>query len=128
MGVQRGVCTCLDKARRVQEAGGVGVLFVNSAETLFVPHGTDDDPGGDVWIPAVCMRKGAGEALLAFCDPCPLAAHPDWPLRNLLALVSAQALVPSVCIGVHARVTSTQVSFKPKSLEQKWLRRLRKIY
>ena len=63
--VQRGVCTFLDKARRVQEAGGVGVLFVNSAETLFVPHGTDDDPGGDVWIPAVCMRKGDGEALLA---------------------------------------------------------------
>ena len=46
--VQRGVCTFLDKARRVQEAGGVGVLFVNSAETLFVPHGTDDDPGGSV--------------------------------------------------------------------------------
>ena len=66
--VQRGLCTFLDKARRVQEAGGVGVIFVNSAETLFVPHGTDDDPGGDIRIPAVCLRKKDGEALLAIAS------------------------------------------------------------
>ena len=43
----------------------VGCIFVNSAETLFVPHGTDDDRGGDICIPAVCLRKRDGEALLA---------------------------------------------------------------
>lgn len=30
-----------------------------------------------------------GEALLAFCDPCPLLTNPGWPLRNLLAFVGA---------------------------------------
>ena len=63
--VHRGVCTFLDKARRVQEAGGIGCIFVNSAETLFVPHGTDEDRGGDIAIPAVCLRKREGESLLA---------------------------------------------------------------
>ena len=32
---------------------------------------------------------GNGEALLAFCDPCPLANHPGWPLRNLLAFAAS---------------------------------------
>jgi len=34
------------------------------------------------------------EAWLAFCDPCPLLSNPGWPLRNLLALLTAQQLVP----------------------------------
>lgn len=33
--VQRGVCSFVAKARRVQEAGGVGVIFVNTDEELF---------------------------------------------------------------------------------------------
>ena len=31
---------------------------------------------------------GGGEAMLAFCDPCPMPSHPGWPLRNLLALAA----------------------------------------
>ena len=85
---------------REQEAGGVGVIFVNSklttfahygsrimalshmpldlrcvamyvasgGETLFVPHGTDDDAGGDIRIPAVCLRKKDGDMLLAIAS------------------------------------------------------------
>ena len=52
----------------VQEAGGIGVIFVNTAETLFVPHGTEDDPGGDIRIPACCLRKKDGDMLLAIAS------------------------------------------------------------
>jgi hypothetical protein len=37
-------------------------------ETLFVPHGTEDDPGGDIRIPAVCLRKKDGDMLLAIAS------------------------------------------------------------
>ena len=36
--------------------------------------------------------KGDGEALLAFCDPCPMQEHPGWPLRNLLTLANVAML------------------------------------
>jgi len=36
--------------------------------------------------------KGDGEALLAFCDPCPMREHPGWPLRNLLTLANVAML------------------------------------
>lgn len=38
------------------------------AETLFVPHGTPEDPGGDIRIPAVCLRKKDGDMLLAIAS------------------------------------------------------------
>lgn len=60
-------------------------------------------PGGAVEVGALrqfaewraAEAHGSGEALLAFCDPCPLPTHPGWPLRNLLALVGATMLQPN---------------------------------
>lgn len=47
--------------------------------------------------------SGGGVALLAFCDPCPLASHPGWPLRNLLSLVSVR-LLPQLAPGGKAPI------------------------
>lgn len=38
---------------------------------------------------AAARSGDRSEVLLAFCDPCPLANHPGWPMRNLVALASS---------------------------------------
>lgn len=43
------------------------------------------------WREQAAQRNDGTEVLLAFCDPCPLAGHPGWPMRNLVALASVIA-------------------------------------
>lgn len=47
--VSRGGCSFVDKARRVQDAGGVAVAIVNTDDRLFAPAGSADD----VHIPVI---------------------------------------------------------------------------
>ena len=60
--VERGVCSFVQKARRVQAAGGIGVLFVNTDDDLFVVGGEDGDE--DIELPAVMVRASDGGAFL----------------------------------------------------------------
>ena len=59
---QRGVCSFVEKARRVQAAGGVAVVFVNTDEELFTIGGESGDD--DITIPIVGVRASDGRALL----------------------------------------------------------------
>ena len=49
--IGRGGCTFVEKARRAQAAGAVGVIIVNTEDTLLAP--ADDGSGGDIRIPVV---------------------------------------------------------------------------
>jgi hypothetical protein len=66
--VRRGCVPFATKARRAQRAGAVACVFVNSSDALFVPHGSPDDPGDDLELPSVCLRRRDGELLLALLD------------------------------------------------------------
>jgi hypothetical protein len=59
---QRGVCSFVEKARRVQAAGGVAAIFVNTDEELFTIGGEDGDD--DITIAIVGIRASDGRALL----------------------------------------------------------------
>jgi len=50
--------------------------------------------------------RGEGEAMLAFCDPCPLLTHPGWPLRNLLTLASVVTPKTAASADTSVRVIS----------------------
>ena len=60
--MQRGVVSFVEKARRAQEAGCVGIVFVNTGEELFTLGGDEGDD--DVKLPLVCVRASVGAQLL----------------------------------------------------------------
>ena len=59
--VRRGGCPFLDKARRVQAAGAVAMVVVNTEDA---PKGMVDENCGDITIPCICIGQADGERLL----------------------------------------------------------------
>ena len=55
--LQRGVCPFVDKALRAQEAGAVGVIFINSTDEVFVPMRSNTAADDAVVIPCVCISR-----------------------------------------------------------------------
>ena len=55
--VQRGKVPFVEKARRVQAAGVVGVIFVNHEDKLYMPFADRDENTEDIRIPCVCIRS-----------------------------------------------------------------------
>ena len=81
--VERGVNAFVEKALRVQEAGAVGVIIINTDDSPYVPLGSP--LGGDegVFIPVVCvqLREGSrfrnpANVTLEFGEPAPLPPQP----------------------------------------------------
>lgn len=62
--VRRGGVTFVDKARRVQEAGAIGLIVINSSEAPCLVESSDGDRGDDIGISVVCVRHSDGESLL----------------------------------------------------------------
>ena len=65
-------------------------IFVNSSDALFVPHGSVDDPGADVRIACVCIRRRDGDKLLAALERTALS-HSD-PMVQTKSMVVAMGL------------------------------------
>ena len=70
--VKRGASTFVDKARRAQAAGVVGVIIVNTDDEPYVPlAGTPTrgraSPGADISVPVICVRKVDGDIIDAMC-------------------------------------------------------------
>lgn len=61
--VDRGTCFFVDKAARVQAAGGRGIIVVDNAPGTIPPGLGGDDPG--ITIPAVSLTQADGDALRA---------------------------------------------------------------
>jgi ubiquitin-like modifier-activating enzyme ATG7 len=58
-------------------------------------------------------EQAGGDVVLAMADPCNLAAHPGWPLRNLLALACARwkcRTLRVVCVRGDASRLNAQLS------------------
>lgn len=51
------------------------------------------------WLVGAAQQDKGGDVILAFVDPCPLAAHPGWPLRNLLLMAAATWRVSAVKVA-----------------------------
>eukprot|EP01043_Picozoa_sp_COSAG02_P016056 COSAG02_NODE_699_length_18369_cov_9.690203_12_plen_1083_part_00 len=67
--IERGTCSFVQKARRAQAAGAIGVLFVNTDEELFIIGGDDGDD--DIELPVVMVRASDGQAFLRELDAGP---------------------------------------------------------
>ena len=52
-----------EKARRWQAAGAAAVLVLNVAEADYVPLSMDGDPGFDIAVSVVCVRRSWAELL-----------------------------------------------------------------
>ena len=61
--VERGSVSFVEKARRLQAAGAAAVLVLNVAEADYVPLGMVGDPGFDIAVPVVCVRRSWAELL-----------------------------------------------------------------
>jgi hypothetical protein len=72
---ERGVITFVEKAIKMQNAGAVAALFVNTDDELFTLDGGEDDM--DVAIPIVFVRARDGAALLS------KPASGSWPSCKL---------------------------------------------
>jgi ubiquitin-like modifier-activating enzyme ATG7 len=62
---------------------------------------------------AELSAQAGGDVVLAMADPCNLAAHPGWPLRNLLTLACARwkcRTLRVVCVRGDASRPSAQLS------------------
>jgi hypothetical protein len=59
--VERGAVSFVEKARRAQAAGAVGLVIVNSEDAEYVPLGMPGDE--DVYIPVVCVTRTDGQAV-----------------------------------------------------------------
>ena len=68
--IERGGVPFVTKARHAQAAGAVAVILVNDTDEPLTAHGHQNldgtvDPGADVVLPVLCVRKTAGEVLAA---------------------------------------------------------------
>ena len=65
----RGSNAFVDKARRAQDAGAIGLVIVNSADgdEAYVPICSPDGGGDAIRIPVVCVKRSDG---LRFRNPC----------------------------------------------------------
>ena len=63
----RGSNAFVDKARRAQDAGAIGLVIVNSDDTAYVPICSPDGGGEAIRIPVVCVKRSDG---LRFRNPC----------------------------------------------------------
>lgn len=79
--VVRGACSFCEKAARVQAAGAVAIVFVNTDEELFaVAPGEDEDELAEtVLLPIVLLRQRDGAPLLA--PAASIAARPAVVIR-----------------------------------------------
>jgi hypothetical protein len=62
-GVERGRVSFVEKARRWQAAGAAAVLVLNVAEADYVPLSMVGDPGFDIAVSVVCVRRSWAELL-----------------------------------------------------------------
>ena len=62
--VRRGGVTFVHKARRVQEAGAIGLIVINNSEVPCLVESQDSDHVDDLNISVVCVRRSDGESLL----------------------------------------------------------------
>jgi ubiquitin-like modifier-activating enzyme ATG7 len=77
-------------------AGSVRVLSLREYEDSFVDHSSDtQQPHATA---AVTTAAVTTTTVFGMIDPCPLAEHPGWPLRNLLMLLVARWGLSSVTI------------------------------
>ena len=65
--VKRGACTFVEKALRVQEAGALAMVAVNSADVLLRPADSQKN-GGGVSIPVVGIRSSDFTTLAIACE------------------------------------------------------------
>ena len=61
--VERGSVSFVEKARRLQAAGAAAVVVLNIDEADYVPLGMVGDPGSDIAVPVVCVRRSSAELL-----------------------------------------------------------------
>ena len=61
--VERGSVSFVEKARRLQAAGAAAVVVLNVDEADYVPLGMVGDPGSDIAVPVVCVRRSSAELL-----------------------------------------------------------------
>ena len=64
--IRRGACSFVSKARRAQQAGCIGVIFVNTDEELFLIGGERGD--SDITIPIVGITASDGDKVLHSSD------------------------------------------------------------
>eukprot|EP01043_Picozoa_sp_COSAG02_P062020 COSAG02_NODE_8458_length_2565_cov_2.719789_2_plen_823_part_01 len=64
--IRRGACSFVSKARRAQQAGCTGVIFVNTDEELFRIGGERGD--ADITLPIVGIRASDGDKILQSSD------------------------------------------------------------
>lgn len=79
--VVRGECSFCEKAARVQAAGAVAIVFVNTDEELFsvAPGDEEEELAETILLPLVLVRQSDGAALLA--PTASLASRPTVVLR-----------------------------------------------
>ena len=83
--VKRGACSFVEKALRVTEAGAVGMIVVNSEDTMIAP-GDSEQEGGGVLIPVVGIRSSDLATLIA-CEREPVSLvfdHSPQPCRPIV--------------------------------------------
>ena len=99
--VERGVVSFVEKARHAQEAGATCVVIINSEDNDYMPLGMQSDPGDDIHIPVVCMRR-SHEALILLSAPQPSTAT----LRFRMASAAAEPNLMTAENGEHGTIGS----------------------
>ncbi len=105
-------CSFVEKALRVAEAGAVGMVVVNTEDSMISP-GDSAREGGDVSIPVVGIRssdvakliecEGQQKVSLTFKPISPLTAQQRKHLRALSSIWAKEGRLPEVCDRVRAR-------------------------
>ena len=119
--VERGSVSFVEKARRLQAAGAAAVMVMNVADVDYVPLGMVGDPGFDIAVPVVCVRRSCS-SFLGHPAQQSSADRPLHPCRATLTLdgaatvddqspargvggTPARALQPEVSLGTTSPVT-----------------------
>ena len=102
--VERGSVSFVEKARRLQAAGAAAVLVLNVAEADYVPLGMVGDPGFDIAVPVVCVRRSWAEFLGQL-------ANLGQPAAGVCIAVQKNSCV--VCIWASQSNGSTPVAIHP---------------
>ena len=68
--IMRGELSFVEKVRKVQKLGAIGVIFINHTTNPFVPSCNALDPSDDpIVIPSVCVGREDGQAFLLAKSP-----------------------------------------------------------